>query len=136
MALLAAKRYNLRMKISQAHLIGLVSLIFFVGAGCRSISSQPLAKNTIPRPVSSCDHPYYPLHEGYRASFSSTFDGRTNQYQMRVLSVKDHRVKLSTTFEDGIEATQDLLCENGSWKAEGYVDLASHLQGQRVRVET
>lgn len=130
--------------------------ISLLGAGCARSSepSSPSGAGSETRPVtggsvslglsprSACDHPYYPLRDGYRVRYqiqSRDVAGasQTHHYSQRVQSAMGNSVSLTTSFEDlgesrtdRITSTQTINCADGSLRADTYVDFGSRLSGR------
>ncbi len=132
-------------------LIALTFLSLF-GIGCLSSSSrvptpvadEPSAAAPAAAPASlrsACEHPYYPIRDGYsvtfKDSFNSLIDGRptVDHYTWRATNVGPTSAKLDVVFAStGLHSTQELTCQNGALMARAYVDLSS--SNRAFKVET
>lgn len=127
--------------------------LVLVGAGCGSRTARtvtpaaPEAATTLPsvpsapiavRPASACDHPYYPLRQGYQVQYrvaSPSFAPATKAYSMQVTSADATSVNLRSTFDSEtpgqppITADQAIDCTDGGLRARSYVDLGSRMMG-------
>jgi hypothetical protein len=129
-----------------ATLVGLSVL----GVGCQTSEQRgtgegaslvSVAAGALSGASRGCEHPYYPLREGYQIRYeiqSRDLRGASqiNHYSQRVQEVRANSVKLVTTFEDlgadqadQIQATQTFACNDGMLQADAYVDLGSRLTG-------
>lgn len=114
-----------------------------VPAGTAEVTSAPTTSpsGTTPtavRVLGVCEHPYYPLRQGYQAEYrvnSPSFGTATKNYSMRVTSADATSVNLRSTFaseapgQPPITADQVINCTNGGLQARSYVDLGSRLMG-------
>jgi len=95
----------------------------------------------------ACDHPYYPLRQGYRVDYRTSFNDAhgvptSRTYSISVPESTATTAKMVTTFpgEGGgtdVTANQSIECGNGVLRTNSFVDIGSRVAGaSRFTTET
>ncbi len=126
-------------------LFSLVVAASLVGAGC-SKPTPPVEAPTTPaltpvtgRTSDGCDHPYAPFDAGLAVRYLTTYGTTESSYSYRVVSNEAGKIKVE--YEFGTSTTPltvgaSFVCDNGTIKADGYLDMGNALAGQRMTLKT
>ncbi len=119
-----------------------LATLVLIGAGCRSETTASMDGSTrptaeAPQNRSSCAHPYFPLREGYSATYTNrSTSGPPSTYTMTVSNVSGNRATIVIAFENGMRMEQGYACNNGMLQSTGYVDFAAAMGGRQASIET
>ncbi|MDD5251324.1 MAG: hypothetical protein PHT12_01650 [Patescibacteria group bacterium] len=142
-------------KLSVVALTAPLLALALLGAGCGNKSATPPAPKpaapsaqapsaaapaapTAVTPESNlCRHPYFPLKNGYEIAYRVDAAGRSFDYVMKQSDVTDASAKLSFafTYPKSFTATQNIICDKGNIRTDGYLDLGGAMTGT-VKTET
>lgn len=86
----------------------------------------------------NCNHPYYPLKDGNEIDYRVTSGGQSFDYVLKVSDVTDSSAKLSVSFTKPSPMTvvQNLQCDDGTIRTDGYLDMAAVSTGGKMKIET
>lgn len=134
------------MSSSWKRIVGLLGILVLVGAGCRSDAPErrgegtPGVEVTRPSADNTCEHPYFPIRQGYSVTFKNAYnsliDGspQTDRYTWRITEADATRAKMEIEFpSSGIRTTQSLSCADGVLRSDAFMDLSG---GRSVRART
>lgn len=112
-----------------------------VGAGCQFGSSTAVETggSGSSAPVASeggCGNGYFPSRVGTKVVYASTASGSRTTYSSELTAHVGTRYTLVYTFERGLTVTQNMVCDGGELRAEGYLDLSSALSGGTITTRT
>lgn len=120
-------------------IVVLLAALVLVGAGCASggdESSPSTSRSGILGGGSGCDHPYYPLQNGYSITYKTNVGGETDSYTVRVIEERGDTIKMRYDFDDDLFVEQQIKCSGGVVEALGYVDLGSAISRGEIHTET
>ena len=81
-------------------LVGSLSGLLFLGAGCNQAAPTQQSATNVPNPTpaaapvastGNCDNPYYPLKKGTKAAYTSNVGGRASSYSWEVTDATEPR---------------------------------------------
>jgi hypothetical protein len=119
----------------------LVLALTLVGAGCSkpATPSEPATTPVVGRGADGCDHPYAPFDAGLTVRYLTTYGATESGFTYRVLSNEGGKLKIEYAFGTSttpLTVGASFVCDGGTIKADGYLDMGNSLAGQRIKMAT
>lgn len=127
-------------------LSSLLASSLLLGAGCQVRTSapeaviptgeQPRQAQQLPTVTNTCDHPYYPLRQGTKTTYTSQSGSINSRFNWEVTALTPEKATLRYTFDRGLTMDSDIFCGTDGLLIKSYLNMGSALAGGSVNAKT